>query len=174
MEGAGLLHCSLNNSIKNQKLQSKWGGIKAPRLCHRAPAASASSTSAPRLSSHCLCSHVLLLPSTSPAFILKAISYPMTLPHPLSHLFCGISQLHKALFRDKSPLGVYCCSQLQFSTWYRWEGVTRCGSHCPLCFEADQMQGSGPLHYTHLALVVCSFHRSSPKTSGLSEDLSKG
>lgn len=80
MEGAGLLHCSLNNSIKKQKLQSKWGGIKAPRLCHRAPAASASSTSAPRLSSHCLCSHVLLLPSTQPSLYLKG----HLLPHDTS------------------------------------------------------------------------------------------
>lgn len=55
-KGAGLLHCSLNKSIKKQKLQSKWEGIKAPHPCHRAPTAIPQQHICPTLSSQCLCS----------------------------------------------------------------------------------------------------------------------
>lgn len=95
VEGAGLLHCSLNNSITKQTLQSKWEGVRhhasVTGLLRPVPAAHLPHASPPTVLAN-TASRPLLLPSSQP------------IPKHFKGCFKGHRQPHDASTPSKSPL----------------------------------------------------------------------
>lgn len=148
--GATPPHCSLNNSIVTQKLQSIAGhGRVAPQL-----QAHLLRTSPPTASANSL------QPSPEPS---KAIS---TMPsRPPAHLIQGTSQLHQAFLEAYHPAELIVAHSLGSARGTDGKWTAR-GSYHPLCCKMDQRQGAGPP-----IVVACCLHCSSLKTSGLPRGL---
>lgn len=175
-EGAALLHCSLNTELKIKSCRASGKALRnytsTTGLPQAVPAAHLPHTLPP--SAPAMQDHVLLLPSTQPSLYFKGHLPPHdTFTPSKSLLLRHLPAAQSFVQRQITPqslllLRVSVQPMAQMGRRHQmWVTLS-------LCSEADPMQGSGPLHCTHLALVVCSFHCSSPKTSGLSEDLRKG